>query len=179
MATRREITMRNISIGILIGLMIAAPFAFTQTAPETITIEVPLQIGMPKETAINRLAEQGLTLTKLKDKEIWIISKKSGADNEAIGSVSFVDSRLWSAMRSWATTSTETESAKLARSFYFLIRSFESSGNKSCVIDTMKNESSDYDFKQLAIHCGKRTATLDMTIYKGQPISVNLAETVK
>jgi hypothetical protein len=171
--------MRNISIGILIGLMIAAPFAFTQTAPETITIEVPLQIGVPKETAINRLAEQGLRLTKLKDQEIWLISKKNGSDYEFVGSVSFADSRLWSATRSWATTSTDTESAQLARSFYFLIRSFENGGNKSCVIDTMKNESPDYDFKELSIHCGKRTAKLDVTFYKGQPMSVSLDETIK
>jgi hypothetical protein len=173
--------MRNICIGILIGLMIAAPFAFTQTAPETITIEVPLQIGMPKEAAINRLAEQGLTLTKLKDKEIWIVSKRNEqAEYEVIGSVSFDRSHLSLATRSWASTSTDTEGAKLARNFYSLIRSFETSGNKSCVIDTRNWGFPDYDHRELGIHCGKRTATLDVNVYnKGALVNVNLDETIK
>jgi len=69
--------MRNISIGILIVFLVAAPLAFTQTPSETIFIEVPLQIGMTKDAAISRLAEQGLTLSKAKGMETWAVARKN------------------------------------------------------------------------------------------------------
>jgi hypothetical protein len=130
--------MRNISIGILIGLMITAPFAFTQQPLETIFIEAPLQIGMAKDTALSRIAEQGLTLSKAGNQESWFIVKKNDrGEYDALGSVAFTDSRLSWASKTWATGS-DAESAKLARSSYFLVKSFEDRGTKSCVIETKK-----------------------------------------
>lgn len=76
------------------------------------------------------------------------MNKNNREEYDALGSVAFTDSRLSWASKTWATGS-DAESAKLARSFYFLVKSFEDRGNKSCVIETKKRESPDLDSKQL------------------------------
>jgi hypothetical protein len=171
--------MPNFSIGVLFGLLIAVPVAFTQQQPERIVIGAPLQIGMAKDTAISRIVEQGFTVNKVKDEEMWIVSKKNDHNEyDTVGTLSFTDSHMSWASRSWAT-STDAETARLARSFYFLLKSFEDHGNTSCIIETEKQESPDLDNKQLSIHCGKRTATLYVTAYKDQRPAASLDETIK
>src|SRR5260370_39171796 len=109
----------------------------------------------------------------------WIWSEKNDRNEyDIMGVLTFTDSRLSWASRSWAT-STDAETAKLARSFYFLLKSFEDNGKTSCVIETEKQESPDLDNKQLSIHCGKRTATLYVTAYKDQRPAASLDEMIK
>lgn len=172
--------MRNLLIGILLGLLIAVPVAFTQQQPERIVIGVPLQIGMTKDVVISRIAEQGFKIEKAKDDDMWVISKKTEGSNDydIVGMFRATDSHISWASRSW-TTSADAGATKMARSFYFLVKSFEDTGNTSCSIQTERVDSPNLDNKQLSIRCGKRTAVLYVTVSKDEMPVVSLDEWVE
>jgi hypothetical protein len=172
---------RNLAIGILLGFLVAVPIAYTQQQPERIVIgETPLQIGIARDSAISQIAEHGLTVNKMNgEEEMWIVSRKNDRNEyDTLGMLTFINSRLSGASRSWAS-STDPATTKLARNFYFLLKSFEDDGNTSCTIATQKQESPDFDNKQLLIHCGKRTAMLYVTAYKDQKPAATLSETIQ
>jgi hypothetical protein len=171
--------MRNLFIGLLLGFLIAVPIAHTQQQPESIVVGVPVQIGMAKDVAISQIAEHGLTVTQLQGSEQWIVQQKNDQNQyDIVGALTFNNSRLSWASRTWVSNA-DPAAAKLARNFYFLVKSFEDHGNTSCVIDTQKQEGPDFDHDSLSVHCGRRTATLYVTKYKDQQPATSLDETIK
>ena len=174
--------MRKFAIGLLLGFLVAVPIAVhPQQQPERIVVGVPLQIGMPKETVISQIVERGFSPKKTEGaaEETWTVSRKDDPnEDDPVGVLVFTNARLSWASRAWAS-SAEPQTAKLARSFYFLLKSFEQKGNTSCTIDTVNGEGPSTDFKQLSIHCGGRTATLYVTKLKDQQPSVSLDEQIK
>jgi hypothetical protein len=55
--------MRNLLLGILIGLLIAVPIAYTQQEPQRIDVGVRVYIGEAKDVVIARIAAQGGLVT--------------------------------------------------------------------------------------------------------------------
>jgi hypothetical protein len=108
-----------------------------------------------------------------------IVTQKNGhGEYDTVGTLTFTNSRLWWASRPWDSSS-DPAAAKLARNFYFLLKSFEDDGNTSCTINTKSNEAADLDHKAIEIHCGKRVATLYVIAYKDQQPQATLDETIR
>ena len=168
-------------LGVLCGVLICCVLVIpgmTQQQAEQIEIGgVPLQVGMAKDVALNRITEHGLTLQKEQSDEkfgemLLVIDK-----NDVLGQVAFTNSRLSWASRSW--DSEDAGAAKLARRFHYLLNSFEKQGNTSCTIVTHEKQSPEWDSNGVEIQCGKRTAMLSVSAYKGQRPEAMLDETIK
>jgi hypothetical protein len=177
---RRTNTMRNLLIGLLLGLLIAVPVTYPQQQPEQIYIGMTtLQLGMAKDRAISQLAEKSYHLSKLEGQDEWVVDQKNDQNKfEPIGTLTFTNGPLTWASRTWAST-TEPGSAKLVRSLYFLVKSFEDSGNAACTIESETREAQELDSKVVSIHCGKRTARMHSVKYKDQEPETTLDETIK
>jgi hypothetical protein len=179
-------TMRNLLIGLLLGILLAVAVAYTQQQPEQIHVGMTtLQIGMAKDTAISQLAEKsyhlskGESLTKGEGEETWAVAQKNDHNEfDLIGMLTFTNGRLTWASRIWAST-TDPGSAKLGRNLYFLLKSFEDSGNVACTIESETSEAPELDSKGVSIHCGKRTAKVYVVKYKEQEPATSLDETIK
>jgi hypothetical protein len=162
-------------LGVLSCLLVVLP-AMTQQE-ERIVIGVPLQIGMSKDTAINRIAERGLTITE--NEGMWLVTEKNDRNEyDVVGTLKFANSRLSWASRRWIS-STDAGAAKVVRNLYFVLKSFEDQDNTSCTIGTKNVENQDTDSKALLIRCGKRTAMLAVAAYKDQRPEASLDETIK
>jgi hypothetical protein len=173
--------MRNLIFGVLLGILVAVPIAYTQQQrPESIEIGgVLLHIGMPQDSVISKIAESGLTVTHVNYSTNWVVSQKNDKNEfDALGMLAFTDSRLTWASRSWGD-SADSGAAKLARSFYFLLKSFEDAGNTSCTISTHTQEAPDLDQKSTDIRCGKRAVAFYVVAYKDQRPTATLDETIK
>jgi hypothetical protein len=175
--------MRNFWIGVLIGLLIAVPIAYTQEQRERIVIAVPLEIGMEKEAVISRIAEQGFVTNKVQgavqEKESWVITKKNDpSGNNPVGTLMFDKSRLSWASRAWAD-STDSGAVKVTRNLYFLLKSFEEHRNTSCSIETTTVDTPNMNNKEVAIHCGKRTALLNVYAMNEKEPIVTVDETIQ
>jgi hypothetical protein len=171
--------MRNLSIGIVIGLLIAVPVARTGQQPEQIVVGALLQLGMTEDAAVRKVAEAGLTINKAKNNDIWVVSKKNELNEyDNVGFLTFKDSRLVWASRS-LMNSGDIGAVKLIRNLYFLVKSYEDMGNTSCTLETQKQEGLEIDNKELMVHCGRRTAALYVVTYKDQQPRANLDESIK
>jgi hypothetical protein len=82
------------------------------------------------------------------------------------------------AMRTWAE-SWDAGSAKIGKNLYFLVKSFEDSGNTACSIESKPQESPDFESKEILIHCGRRMITIGVSKYKEQHEETQVSETVK
>ncbi len=149
----------------------------TQQAEQFEIGGVPLQIGMAKDTVLSRITERGLTLSKESGGSLFVMEKNDRNEYHGTGALTFKDSRLMWASLTW--DGDDAGAAKLARSLYFLLNSFEKQGNTSCTIETTERESPELDNKSVEIHCGKRTAALYTVAYKEQRPVASLDETIK
>ena len=168
--------MRNFVIGILCGAvacLLVVP-ASTQQTDKIVVGTVPLEIGMAKEAVMSRIAEAGLNLAQ-GENENWLVTEKN---DRILGTLNFANSRLSWASHRW-TTSSDAGAAKLGRSLYFVLKSFEDQGNTSCAIETKNLENPDWDNKSIVIHCGKRTAVLAVSTLKDQRPQASLDEVIK
>jgi len=176
--------MKNLLLGVALGILLAfVPLAYTQQAERISVGTVGLQLGMEKDAVISRLAERGYKLSKLEgsdnQSEQWVVSERTEqAEYELRGSLLFTKGRLSVATRGWAD-SWDVGSAKIARSLYFLVKSFEESGNTSCSVETKPQEGPEIDSKESLIRCGRRTIIIGVSKYKEQHEETQLSETVK
>jgi len=67
------------------------------------------------------------------------MEKNDRNEYHVTGALTFKDSRLMWASLTW--DGDDAGAAKLARSLYFLLNSFEKQGNTSCTIETTERES--------------------------------------
>jgi hypothetical protein len=175
--------MRNFALGITLGLLAAASIARTQEPAEQIQIGgTTVQIGMLKTAAISRIAEKGYQVKKVEEKgtkETWIaIEKGEHGDYNTIGELFLTDGRLTSASRTLSLVRGQ-EGAKLGRNLYFLVKSFEDSGDVSCTIRSGTQEAPELDHRWVSIQCGKRTATVHVTKYNEEQPSTSLDEAIE
>jgi hypothetical protein len=178
--------MKNIFLGLVLGILLASvPLAYTQQPQERIYAgNVSLQLGMEKDAVISKLAEHDYKLTKLQSSESpgesWIVSQKNEQTGEydLIATLQFKNGRLLWALRELAE-SWDTGSAKVGKNLYFLIKSFEESGNTACSVETKSQEAPDFDSKETLIHCGRRMVTVGVSKYKEQHEETLVSETVK
>jgi hypothetical protein len=179
--------MPKFCFGLLCGFLICALLVLpgmTQQAEQIVIGGVPLQIGMAKDTVLSKIAERGFSLTSgnnlsssAASPTLFVREKNDRGDYDVVGAVTFKDSRLFWASRTWGDE--DAGAAKLVRNLYFLLNSFEKQGNTSCTIETREQESPDLNSKSVDIHCGKRTASLYTVAYKEQRPVANLDETIK
>lgn len=167
---------RSFLVGFRFCLLIAIP-ALTQQE-EKIVIGALLQIGMPKDSAISRIAERGLTVTENEATRTWLVTEKNDRNEyDVLGTLQFTNSRLsWTSHR--LTTSTDPGAAKLVRNLYFVLKAFEDQDKTACTIETKNTENPDMDSKSLLIRCGKRTAVLAVASYKDQRPAASLEEAI-
>src|SRR5215813_10123870 len=142
---------------LICGLLVVP--GMTQQQAERIEVGgVPLQIGMAQDTVVSQLTQNGLEVRKGENGSSWPVFKRNGPNYDVMGALAFTNSRLI-----WANRTLDDEdlgAAKLVCDFYFLMKSFEKQGNKSCTIETKEQESPDFDSKSVLIQCGKRIAKL-------------------
>jgi hypothetical protein len=128
--------MGRFAVGLVLGLLASAPAALSQQQPEQIDVGMTLQVGMAKNIVIGQLTAKGYRLIQAQkaETEIYVVDKKNtGTDYETLGELFFRNSRLTRATRTWSSVN-DAGSAKLARNLYFLVKSFEGSGNASCTL---------------------------------------------
>lgn len=178
--------MKNLLLGLVLGILLASvPRAYTQQEPERISVgTTSLQLGMEKDAVISKLAERGYKLTKLQrlenSSEGWIVSEKNEQSGEydILATLDFSNGRLSWALREWAEN-WDAGSAKIGKNLYFLVKSFEESGNTACSIETKPQEAPEFESKQSLIHCGRRMITIGVSKYKEQHEETQVTETVK
>ena len=178
--------MKNLLLGLVLGIFLASvPLAYTQQQPERLYIgDVRFQLGMEKDAVISKLAERGYKLTKIQPSESphesWLVNQKNEQTGEydVIGTLQFSNGRLLWALRAWAE-SWDAGSAKVGKNLYFLVKSFEESGNTACSLETKAMEGPDFDSKETLIHCGRRMVTVGVSKYKEQHEETQVTETVK
>jgi len=158
--------------GVLICSLVVVP-GMTQQAEQIVIGSVSLELGMAKDAALSRITEHGLNLQKGQSAESFLVIDK----NNVLGQLAFTNSHLSWPSRSWE--SEDAGAAKLARKFHHLLNSFEKQGNTSCAIETREQQSPEWDSNGVEIHCGKRTARLNVAAYKGQRDEATLDETIR
>lgn len=164
MSCAREVVMRNVAIGILIGLIIAVPFAHTQQQPERIVVGAPLEIGMAKDKVISLVAQNGYLVVPTKgDSNQWVVSKRNEETNQydLAGMLTFKESCLAWASRSWAS-SFDQSAVKVGRGFYFLMKELEERGDTKCSFETRTSDTQSFESKEVLLHCGKRNVLIDV-----------------
>lgn len=178
--------MNKVLIGVLLGiLLMSVPRALTQKQPERIDVgDVTLQLGMAKDAVITKLTERGYSSGKLATSsevvENWFISRKNKETGEydSLGSLVFENGRLSSA-RGNRAESWDTGSAKVGKSLYFLMKSFEDSGNTSCSVETKFQEGPEFDSRETLLHCGKRVVSIAVSRIREQHEETQLTEIVR
>ena len=173
--------MRKLIGGVVVGVIVGLSIASTQQQQERVYVgTVPVEIGMPKETVISKLAERGYHLSKVEGKEQWAVQEKNEQTNlwDVRGMLTFTNGRLTWASRSWVSTF-DPGSANLVRNFYFLAKSLEDSGKTACTIETNSTETPEFDSKGVKIRCARRTASLYVAKYKEQEPATSLDETIQ
>jgi hypothetical protein len=186
-ARRRGGPINKVLLGMVLGIFLASvPRAFTQRPPERINVgEVNLQLGMAKDAVISRLTEQGYESGKVVKvsndaHESWFVSQKNKETGEydSLGSLAFDSGRLsWvSAVRaeSW-----DAGSSKIGKNLYFLMKSFEDSGNTSCSVETKFQEGPEFDSRETLLHCGKRVFSIAVSRIREQHEETQLTEAVR
>jgi hypothetical protein len=177
--------MKGLFLGLALGILLASTPAYTQQESERINIgDISLRLGMEKDGVISKLAERGYRVSKLESSESqsesWIVSLKNekADDYDILGTVDFRNGRLSWANRNWAE-SWDSGSAKVGKNLYFLVKSFEETGNTSCSIESKSQEAPEFDSKTTMLHCGKRMVTISVSKYKEQHEETQVVETVK
>ena len=178
--------MKNLLLGLLLGILVAsAQRAYTQQQPERIAVgDTILQLGMQKDAVISRLAEQGYKVTKLtgpeRTSDMWIASEKNDQTDEydIVVTFDFKNERLLRVTRAWANN-WDVGSAKVGKSFYFLMKSLETSGNTTCTLETKSQEGPELESKESLLHCGRRSVSIGVSKYKEQHEETQVTETVK
>jgi hypothetical protein len=178
--------MNKVLLGVALGILLAyVPRAVSQRQPERINVgDVILQLGMAKDSAISMLTERGYESTKLSKSsdvfhESWMVSQKNKETGvyDSLASLAFDNGRL-----SWVSghraDSWDTGSAKIGKNLYFLMKSFEDSGNATCLVETKLQESPEFYSRATLLHCGKRMVSIDVSRIREQPEETQLIETV-
>lgn len=176
--------MKNLLLGLVLGILLASvPLAYTQQEPERISVgAASLQLGMEKNAVISKLAELGYKLNKFgPSSEVWAVTGKDQQTDgypDYLGNIYFKNARLSWAERVWAE-SRDAGSNKIGRNLYFLMKSFQDSGNTTCSIESTSHESPDHESKESVIHCGRRTIELAVNKYKERLEVTQLTEIVR
>jgi hypothetical protein len=179
--------MKNLLLGLLLGIFVASvQQAYTRQQPERIAVgSTSLQLGMPHDAVISKLAEQGYKVTKLSGppgstSDMWIATEKNDQtrEDDIVVTFDFINNRLQRVTRAWVNN-WDNDSAKIGKNFYFLVKSMEESGNSVCTLETKSQEGPDLDSKVSLIHCGKRTVSVGVSKYKEQHEETQVTETVK
>jgi hypothetical protein len=179
--------MKNIVLGLVLGILLASvPRAYTQQEPERIYVgTTSVRLGMEKDVVISKFAGLGYKVSKVPPSsegpiESWVISEKNEQTGEydVVASLSFKNARLNWALRQWAE-SWDAGSAKVGKNLYFLVKSFADSGNTTCSIESIPQETPEFESKESLIHCGRRTITIAVSKYKEQREETQVTETVK
>jgi hypothetical protein len=179
--------MKNALLGLVLGILLtSAPRAFTQQQAERIDVgDVNLQLGMAKDAVIAKLTERGYEAGKLgtltdSANESWMVSQKNKETGEydSLASFAFTNGRL-SWVRANRAESWDTGSAKIGKNLYFLLKSFEDSGNTSCSVETKFQEGPEFYSRETLLHCGKRVVSIGVSRIREQHEETQIAETVK
>jgi len=138
---------------------------------------------MGKDAVISKLAERGYKLTKVgaeNSSDGWIVSEKNEQTGEydTLGSITFKNGRLYWALRQWAD-SWDAGTSKVGKNLYFLIKTFEESGNTTCSIETKFQEGPEFESKKSLIHCGRRMIAIDVSRIREQHEETQVTETVQ
>jgi hypothetical protein len=118
--------MRNLLIGLLLGLIIAGPAARTGQQAERIVVGAPVQIGMTKDAVISEIVERGFIAQKTRGgaEEAWLVFRKEDPDgNDPLGLLMFTDSHLFWASHTWASSG-EAGNSEARKDLLFSIEVF-------------------------------------------------------
>ncbi len=178
--------MKNLLVGLFLGLLIASVLnnhvsaAQAQRAPARIWVGADLQVGMPKETVITKVAEAGYEITRQTavGGDFWTVMKNQNSERDFIGNIIFVGGTLESAEHS-LYDSTDQPAAKLARGFYFAVRDLEADHNSVCTVETKNEEQAVFESKSGMLHCRNRTISVTASKLQDQDEEAELTESVK
>jgi hypothetical protein len=162
--------MRNLVLGMLLGLVISVPIAYTQQK-ETLTFGTgaSLQIDMSEVTARHQLAAFGLVLSGSTDATggHYVVAERDNL-RRGHGFAEFDNAGLSYASYARVET-TDLEAVRMVRDFLTLARDFEARGLTSCTFETRAvGNPGSADSQSASVRCGKRTAQLLLTGSQGQ-----------
>jgi hypothetical protein len=179
--------MKNLLVGLFLGFLIASVLnnhvsaAQAQRLPARIWVGADLQLGMPKEAVITKVAEAGYEITRQTavGGDFWTVMKKNqNNEHDFIGNIIFVGGKLESAEHS-LYASTDQPVAKFARSFYFAVRDLEADHNSVCTLESKNEEQAVFESKSGMLHCRNRTISVTASKLQDQDEEVELTESVK
>ncbi|HVS89220.1 MAG TPA: hypothetical protein VHF01_13495 [Candidatus Acidoferrum sp.] len=122
--------MKNLLVGVCLGFLLSslwnkhASAGQTQAEPARIWVGTELQLGMPKDSVITKVAEGGYEIKRATaiEGDYWTITKKNEKNEyDLVGTVTFRGGKL-----DWAEhtlySSFDQSAAKFARNLYFALR---------------------------------------------------------
>ena len=175
--------MKKLVLGVLLGFLAAS--AVTQQQPERVVVgTLSLHLGMPQDSVVSKLVEQGYKVTKLRGPEgsidLWSVSQKNDQTNEydIVAMMDFKNEHLTRVSRTWANN-WDVGSAKVGKNLYFLVKWLEESGHTTCTIEAKSQEGPDIESKESLLHCGAKKVSISVSKYKDQHEETQVTETLK
>jgi hypothetical protein len=179
--------MKNLLVGVCLGFLLSslwnkhASAGQTQAEPARIWVGTELQLGMPKDSVIMKVAEGGYEIKRATaiEGDYWTITKKNEKNEyDLVGTVTFRGGKL-----DWAEhtlySSFDQSAAKFARNLYFALRDLEVDHNNVCTLENKNQESAAFYSKTGMLHCGRRTISVIVSKYQDQNEEGQLGESVK
>lgn len=163
---------------ILALITLLASLAWAQHKPERPTPgesiwlgNTELQLGLPKETVISRLAEHYKLVKVPPEGEGWLVESE-GTQPAMLGQVLFDKGKLVLAARDW--TSGDEDSFAIAQAFYGAFDQFAKEGKHACKVDAHTNHSQGVESGFLTFYCGgskgavKRLVVTTTEVFSGE-----------
>jgi len=177
--------MKNLLVGVFLGFLIASIWnnhvQAAQREPARIWVGTDLQLGMPKDAVIAKVAEAGYEIKRITaiEGDMWTVAKKNERNEyDVVGGMTFIGGKLGFANHT-LYASFDQPAAKLARSFYFAIRDLEADHNSVCTLESKNQENATFYSKTGILHCGNRTISESVSKYQDQNEEGELTEAVK
>lgn len=136
---------------------------------------IELRVGMEQDLVKARLSEQ-FSLVDLKGGS-WFVRTKDGPPFTILGSVIFLDGKLYAVQRSWSPED-QQKGFELARNLFRIISQFVKEGNDVCILSSGEFGDPQNEGKDAVITCGKKSIRLSLIENKDGRF-VNLDESLR
>ena len=150
--------MRTFCVVTLALVVVSMAVAQTFNPRETVTVGIPVTLGMSEDSIVKKLAESNHKVTKrsptdaLKQQGVtsmWFV------DDGAGGAIFFSSGRLTSVSKDLLPD--EGGQVEFGRHIYFSMRDLQTEGDSHCTIETENGEVSEFAQKTARLRCGKNS----------------------
>jgi hypothetical protein len=137
----------------------------TRSKKDSIWLGTELQLGMPKDAVMSRLAEQYM-LVRIGAGDDWLVESKV-RPIVSYGEVSFANGKLSYIEKDWS--SEDDGEFSFAQSLYGLLDQFGREGRQICLMSTDTSRTPEAETRSITMSCGgKKLIITTIDIFSGE-----------